>query len=262
MEIVAIFSLFGLLIGSFLNVVIWRVPLKKSVVSPSRSFCPKCETQLSWLENIPVVSWVVLGAKCKTCKAPISGRYPFVELLSAIAAGMCAIKFGATPTAVLVYAFTATMIVISFIDLDHMIIPNVISFPGMIFGLFLGCLTQYVDWFSWPVTPGAMESLIGFLAGGGFFWIIGEVYYRMSGVVGLGGGDVKLTAMIGAILGWESLLSTIFGGCLLGAIVGTAMMLIHKSGRKTEIPFGPWLAAGSLIYIFLDFQFMEYLALR
>ncbi len=259
MEIVAIFTLFGLLVGSFLNVAIWRVPLKKSVMSPKRSFCPKCETQLLWWENIPVISWLMLRAKCRTCKEPISGRYPFVELLSAIAAALAAIKFGATPTAVLIYFFTATMIVISFIDLDHMIIPNVISFPGMAFGLFLGCLTQYVDWFSWPVTSGALDSLIGFLAGGGFFWIIGEIYYRMSGVVGLGGGDVKLTAMIGAILGWESLISTIFAGCFLGAIVGIAMMMINKSGRKTEIPFGPWLAAGSLIYIFCDFQFMDYL---
>ena len=254
MDPIFIFALFGLLIGSFLNVAIWRVPLKLSVLSPSRSFCPKCENQLTWWENIPVVSWILLKARCSNCKEKISGRYPFVELLSALFAAFTAIKFGATPTAILIYLFCATMIVISFIDYDHKIIPNIISFPGMAFGLFLGCFTEYTEIFNWPITDGAMDSLLGFLAGGGFFWLIAEAYYLIKGVVGLGGGDIKLTAMIGAILGINSIVPTIFAASIVGAVFGIISMVISGRGRKTEIPFGPFLAAGALLFIFYDFE--------
>ncbi len=253
------FSIFGLLIGSFLNVVIWRVPLKMSVSQPSRSFCPKCETQLLWWENIPVISWLILKAKCRTCQAPISGRYPFVEILSGMLAAFCGLKFGVTPTGILLYFFSATLLAITFIDFDHKIIPNVISFPGMTFGLFLGCFNQYTTFFESPLTNGACDSLLGLIAGGGFFWLVSELYYLLKGAVGLGGGDIKLTAMIGAILGVESIIPTIFAASLIGAPYGVAVILIKGSGRNTEIPFGPFLALGALIFIFFDLPLLRIL---
>ena len=246
------FALFGLLIGSFLNVCIYRVPRKLSVAVPPRSYCPSCNRQLSALENLPLLSWIFLGAKCRTCSAPISGQYPLVEMLSAIGAVACYIRFGLTPTAVLIYAITAALIVITFIDFEFKIIPNVISYPGITIGLLSGALNQYIQLFDFPISPSAWDSLIGMYAGGGFFWVIGEVYYRMTDTVGLGGGDVKLMGMTGALLGWESVAPTIFVGSLLGSIIGIGIIIFRGGHRRTEIPFGPWLAAGTLIYIFND----------
>lgn len=246
--------IFGLIIGSFLNVAIHRVPRKMSVSHPARSICPNCERQLTCWENIPVLSWILLFGKCKGCKAPISGRYPLVEILSGIAAAACYIRFGLNPTGILLYIFTVTLIVTTFIDFEFRIIPNVISFPGMTIGLVLGIVSQYTGIFELPITQSALQSLLGFLCGGGFFWAIGEVYYRLYGRVGLGGGDIKLTAMIGAILGVKAIIPTIFAGSLVGAVVGVAMMLLQGTGRKTEIAFGPWLATGALLFIFADIE--------
>lgn len=252
------FALFGLLVGSFLNVCIYRVPRKLSVVTPMRSYCPSCKRQLSSLENIPVISWLVLGAKCKTCKEPISGQYPLVEMLSALAAAGTYLNFGLTPTSVVVYALCATLIVITFIDFEFKIIPNVISYPGVTFGLLLGAVSQYTHMFELPVSQSAWDSLIGMYAGGGFFWIIGEIYFRMTKTVGLGGGDVKLMGMTGAILGWRSVAPTIFMGSLLGSFVGIALILIRGGNRRTEIPFGPWLSIGAILYIFADMPWFRF----
>jgi len=253
MEILYI-AIFGLMIGSFLNVCIYRVPRKLSVVSPARSYCPSCQRQLTALENIPVVSWIVLGGKCKSCRNPISGQYPLVEILSAAAAVETYLKFGFTPTGVVLYALIAALIVITFIDFEWKIIPNVISYPGITLGLLLGAASQYTGLFAEPLSQSAWESLIGMYAGGGFFWIIGEIYYRMTNTVGLGGGDVKLMGMTGAVLGYHSVAPTIFVGSLLGSIIGIALILFRGGNRRSEIPFGPWLSAGAILYIFADLQ--------
>ncbi len=213
MDIAAI-ALFGLLIGSFLNVCIYRVPRGLSVVSPARSFCPACKTQLRFFENFPILSWIVQNGKCRTCKVQISGQYPFVEALSAIATAATYIQFGLNPTSVVLFLLIETLIVISFIDLEFKIIPNVISFPGITLGLFLGIASQYSGHFSWPLTQSAFDSLVGMYAGGGFFYLIGWVYFYFTKQVGLGGGDVKLMGMTGAILGWQSVAPTIFLGSL------------------------------------------------
>ena len=251
MEILYI-AIFGLMIGSFLNVCIYRVPRKLSVVSPARSYCPTCQRQLTSLENIPVLSWVVLGGKCKTCRNPISGQYPLVELLSSAAALETYLKFGLNPTGVVLYALIAALIVITFIDFEWKIIPNVISYPGITFGLLLGIASQYTGMFAEPLTQSAWESLIGMYAGGGFFWIIGEIYYRMTNTVGLGGGDVKLMGMTGAVLGWHSVAPTIFVGSMLGSVIGIALIIFRGGNRRSEIPFGPWLSAGAILYIFTE----------
>lgn len=248
-----LFSIFfGLLVGSFLNVVIWRVPRKLSIVSPGRSYCPKCNQTLGALENVPLLSWLIQLGRCRHCKASISGRYPLVEALSGAAAGLSVIQYGPTPTALVVYALSASLIAISFIDLDFKIIPNVISFPGMTIGLILGIISEYSSFFSPPVTQGALDSLAGFFLGGGFFYSIAVVYYWFTKRVGLGGGDVKLMAMIGAILGWKAIPPTIFIGSLFGAVIGVFLILFFGRGRHTEIPFGPWLSLGALIYLFLN----------
>ncbi len=249
MDILCI-TLFGLIIGSFLNVCIYRVPRKMSVNYPTRSFCPNCEKQLSAADNIPIVSWMLLGGKCKYCNEPISGQYPLVEALSAVAAAASYLKFGLTPAGFVVYSLTAALIVITFIDFEFRIIPDRISFPGVTIGLLLGIASQYTLAFDWPVSESAWDSLLGMYAGGGFFWVIGEVYYRCTKTVGLGGGDVKLMGMTGAILGLQSVAPTIFFGSLLGSFVGIALMVFQGGNRKSEIAFGPWLSLGTIIYMF------------
>ncbi len=249
----------ALCIGSFLNACIWRLPREISVNSPSRSFCTSCNYQLSWYDNIPVLSWVFLLGRCRKCKQSISGRYPLVEMLSALAAFACYLQFGVTPTSLIIYLLTASLIVITFIDLDFKIIPNLITFPGMIIGLAFGGVNEYFHVFTNPVTSGALDSLIGFLIGGGFFFVVGEAYYRITGREGIGGGDIKLLAMTGAILGWRSIPHTIFIGSFFGAIVGLLYMFIKGGGRQLEIPFGPWLALGVLSYIFFtDIPFFRF----
>ena len=251
-------TLLGLLIGSFLNVCIYRVPRKLSVVSPARSYCPKCERQLSWYENIPVLSWLIQLAKCRGCGQPISGQYPLVEILSAIAGAATFLKYGATPSSLIIFLLTESLIVITFIDLEFRIIPNVISFPGITLGLILGIVSQYTNLLAEPVTQSALDSLIGMLVGGGFFYVIGVFYYWISKRVGLGGGDIKLMGMVGAILGWRAIAPTIFAGSIFGSIVGIAAMLFTGQGRQTEIPFGPWLALGTILYLFADLPFFRF----
>lgn len=244
----------GLIIGSFLNACIYRVPRDISLVQPRRSLCPACNASLSWWENIPLISWLILRAKCHHCGTRISERYPLVEILSAAGAALSYIDYGLTWTALVVYAVSATMIVITFIDIDFRIIPNVITFPGMTIGLCLGIVSQYTEAFLPPVTQGSIDSLIGFVFGISIFYIIGIVYYAFTRRVGLGGGDIKFLGMTGAVLGWESVMPTVFLGSLLGGVVGVCLMVFKGGGRKTEIPFGPYLALGVLLYIFAHVQ--------
>jgi len=247
------------MIGSFLNVAIYRVPRKLSVTKPRRSFCPKCQAQLTWYDNIPVISWLILlGGKCRSCKTKISGRYPLVELLSAVAAAATYIQYGFTPTGLIIYLVTATLIVISFIDFDFKIIPNVISLPGIVIGLLLGVVSHFTGWFDPKVTQGIDDSIIGLLAGGGFFFVVSELYFRATKREGLGGGDIKLLAMLGAILGWRCVAPTIFVGSFIGAIVGLLIMFFKGADRQLEIPFGPWLSLGTLIYLFTDYNLFNF----
>jgi leader peptidase (prepilin peptidase)/N-methyltransferase len=167
------------------------------------------------------------------------------------------LTFGLTPTGMVMFALVSVLIAISFIDLEFRIIPNVISYPGMTLGLLLGIVSQFTPYFQCapeatfcPITQSATDSLLGWLFGGGVFIVIGEVYYRVTNRVGLGFGDVKLMGMTGAILGWQSVFPTIFVGALLGSVVGVIVMVVRSSGRHTEIPFGPWLSLGAVLYLF------------
>jgi leader peptidase (prepilin peptidase)/N-methyltransferase len=242
-----IVSVFGLLIGSFLNVCIFRIPEGVSIVTPS-SKCPSCGTPIKFYDNIPIVSYVLLMGKCRSCRAKVSPRYPFVEFLNAVLYAVVLNRFGIeSPWVLLVYlAFTSVLIVIFFIDFDHQIIPNGITYPGIPIAVILGA-TILPDPFYRSSPLGAETAIIGLIAGGGFFYLVavaGKVIFKKDA---MGGGDIKMMAMVGGLLGWKGVILTTFTGSLLGSIIGVT--LIRLKGREwgSKIAFGPYLAVGALI---------------
>lgn len=221
-----------------------------SVNKPARSFCPKCKAQLKWYHNIPVISWLILGGNCAFCKTSISVRYPSVELLSALFACLSVINFGVTWTALAIYLFCAALIVISFIDYDFYIIPDVISLPATLIGFILAGINQWTHIFYPPMVDGLLSALYGVLAGAGFLYVVAELYLKLRGREGLGLGDVKLLAMTGAFFGPHCALFTIFIGSLLGAVFGLLILLLGGKKITQEIPFGPYLAIATVLFIF------------
>jgi leader peptidase (prepilin peptidase)/N-methyltransferase len=230
----AVFTAFGLVVGSFLNVCIYRLPRKESIVFPA-SRCARCQRDLSWYENVPVLAWLILGGRCRTCKARISAMYPIVELVTGALFAGAYLLYGVTPLAFVRIAFGCAMIVLFVIDLQHRILPNVITVSGIPIGFAL----------SFFMPPGWRDSLIGLLVGGGVLWAIGEAYYRLRGVDGLGMGDVKMLAMIGAFLGWRLTLVTLIFASFSGALVGAALLASGRGGMKAALPFGTFLAVGA-----------------
>jgi len=247
-KVIAAALILGLLVGSFLNVCIHRVPLGMSIVRPA-SRCPRCGFELRWYQNVPILSYLLLRGKCASCKVRISIRYPMVEALTGLLFLLVFHCFGISWATPVYWVFVATLVVITFIDLDHQIIPDVISLPGIVVG-FLTALM--VPWLSWT------DSLFGILLGGGSLFLVAEVYQRLTGQEGMGGGDVKLLAMIGAFLGWKAVLPVIFFGSLAGSLVGVPLMLLKRSDGKLAIPFGPFLALGALICLFWGRQLFDW----
>lgn len=234
---------FGSLIGSFLNVCIYRLPRNLSIISPS-SRCPSCNIPIKAYDNIPLLSFLLLGGKCRYCKARISLRYPLVEALNALLYAAVLWRFGFGWHMPVLFAFCSAMIVITFIDLDFQIIPDTITLPGIPLGLIAASLLL-PDPFDRSSILGFQGALIGLLSGGVLFYAI-AVFSRG----GMGGGDIKMMAMVGSFMGWKSMLLTTFGGSLLGSFVGIFLMVVKGKGRKTKVPFGPFLAAGALISLF------------
>jgi leader peptidase (prepilin peptidase)/N-methyltransferase len=232
---------FGLVIGSFLNVCIYRLPLSHSIVHP-RSACPGCDHPIRAYDNIPVVSYLFLRGRCRDCGMRIPWRYPLVELLSGAFAALAVVKFGAGAQAALIYLLIAALLVITFIDLDHRIIPDVISLPGIPIGLAASFgLTDVSPW----------QSVIGILAGGGSLFLVAWGYQLITGREGMGGGDIKLLAMIGAFFGWPGVLFTVFTASLTGTLAGMAVILRRRGNMKLAVPFGPFLAIGAIGYAFI-----------
>jgi leader peptidase (prepilin peptidase)/N-methyltransferase len=227
--------LLGLAIGSFLNVCIHRVPSQMSVVSPG-SRCPSCGYALTWADNIPVVSYALLGGKCRSCRAGISIRYPIVELITMGVFVLHFLVLGPQPLLVPRLLFACAMIVLFAIDLEHHLLPNVVTLPGIVAGLL----------FSLVLPPGLVSSIIGILIGGGSLWLIGEAYYRYSGQEGMGGGDVKMLAMIGAFLGWKLTIVTLVLSSVLGALVGLLVIVSRRGDLKYALPYGTFLALAGL----------------
>lgn len=231
---------FGAAIGSFLNVCIYRIPLKVSIIKPS-SRCPFCEHPLRIYDNLPIVSYLWLKGKCRDCGARISWRYPLVELLTAVLAVMLFVKFGLSLNFLAHFLFVAALVVTTFIDLDHKIIPDVITLPGIPLFFLAAVFISRIHW---------LEALLGLLIGGGVLFTIAIVYELTTKREGMGGGDIKLLAMIGAFFGWKSLLFILLFSSLFGAIVGLAAILIKKQNMKYAVPFGPFLSAAAIAYIF------------
>jgi len=230
----------GAVIGSFLNVCIYRIPREESIVWPG-SRCPKCGAPIAFYDNLPIVSFLFLLGRCRKCRAPISWRYPLVEALNGAGYLLLLNQFGLSWPALLYALFLSALIVVTFVDLDVQIIPDVISLPGIVIGLAV----------SYWLPQGLVSSLIGAVGGYLFFWLVAEAGYRMLKQEAMGGGDLKLIAMVGAFLGWRSVILTIFLGSLSGAVVGLSFMALKGWGRRTPIPFGPFLALGAVLALFL-----------
>jgi len=232
--------IFGLCIGSFLNVVIYRLPHQASIVKP-RSKCPRCDTPIAFYDNIPVLSYLLLRGRCRACRVPIGIRYPLVEILTGVLA-LCVFNFfGPTATGVVHFLLVAALVAITFIDIDHRIIPDKITLPGIPFFFLASLLLPQIS---------ILNSFLGILTGGGSLYLVAWGYHLLTGQEGMGGGDIKLLAMIGAVVGWQGILFTIFAGSLLGCVVGLSLMIKNRKGMKLAIPFGPFLAAGAVLYLF------------
>ena len=228
-------TLMGLMIGSFLNVCIYRLPRSLSPVRP-RSSCTSCGHVLSWYENIPIGSYLVLRGRCRGCASPISAMYPIVEAITGAMFLGAYLLYGPSLLLIVRLFFGCLMIVLFMIDLQHRILPNVITLPGIVIGFLL----------SFVVGPGWLTSLIGLAAGGGMLWLIAEGYYRLRKEEGLGMGDVKMLAMIGAFLGWPLMLLTLVLASFSGTLVGVFLLIARKESMKYALPFGTFLAVGAL----------------
>ncbi|MEW6067414.1 MAG: prepilin peptidase [Nitrospirota bacterium] len=235
--------IFGSIIGSFLNVCIYRMPRGQSIITPS-SRCPSCNTPIKPWDNIPILSYLFLRGKCRVCNSKISLRYPFVEFLNALLYVLILLRFGFGCYTPVYFIFCSALIIIIFIDLDFQIIPDRITLPGILIGLIAGSLVLPDPFFRHSLL-GYKSSIIGCLTGGGLFLAI-----AMLSRGGMGGGDIKMMAMVGSLMGWKAVISTTFIGSLAGSIVGIFLMAFKGKGRKTKIPFGPFLALGAFITLF------------
>ncbi len=257
------FFVIGAVIGSFLNVVIHRVPAEESIVFPN-SACPKCKAKIKGYDNIPILSWLILGGKCRNCKTGISARYPAVELLTALIFVLFFWRFDLTPILPVYLVFAAALLALIFIDAENMILPNVITYPGIIFSLavriifpiFFGAqyfsdmkfapLSTITGWPVWAVS--LLGAVLGALAGGGVIWLIGKTWKLLRGVEGMGMGDVKLMLAVGALLGWRLTFLTFCIGVVSGAVIGVAILTVKREkDLQTQIPFGIFLGIGALV---------------
>lgn len=230
-----ILVLLGLAVGSFLNVCIHRIPRSQSLMRPP-SRCPACEYQLRWFDNIPVASYAAILGRCRKCRTRISIRYPLVELATMALFVVHGEVFGWSALLVPRLLFACAMVVLFAIDLEHHLLPNVITLPGIAIGLISSTV----------LPPGLVDALLGVALGGGVLWLIGEAYYRFSGHEGMGGGDVKMLAMIGAFLGWKLVLITLVLSSVAGSLIGLFVILIKRGGLKYALPYGTFLALGAL----------------
>jgi leader peptidase (prepilin peptidase) / N-methyltransferase len=268
------FFALGAIIGSFLNVVIHRVPREESVVFPN-SACPNCHKPIKAYDNLPILSWLVLGGKCRNCKNPISFRYPAVELLTALVFLLVFWQIGFNPFLPVALIFVSAIVALIFIDAEHMILPNVITYPllgfalliRLIFPLFFGAnyfsdiqfypLNALGEYPTWLVS--VCGACLGAFVGGGSLWLIGETWKRLRGVDAMGLGDVKMLFGVGALLGWRLILLTIFLGAMTGAIAGIAVIAKQKNrDLQTQIPFGIFLGLGAIISLLFGEQMIAW----
>ncbi|MDA8106848.1 MAG: prepilin peptidase [Nitrospiraceae bacterium] len=251
MSFLVVVAVFGLVIGSFLNVCIFRIPRNISIVFPS-SRCPSCNHPIRAWDNIPVISYMILGGRCRHCGAKISLQYPFVEALNAFFYVAVFWRYGFGWDSGVYAVFCSSLLVITFVDLEFQIIPDRITLPGIVIGIVAGSLLM-PDPFMRTTLLGYKASVIGLLSGGGFFYLVAVLSRG-----GMGGGDIKMMAMVGALMGWKTVLLTTFLGSLSGSMVGIFLMIFRGRGRKAKIPFGPFLALGAVITLFFGEEILAW----
>jgi len=261
----------GLVIGSFLNVCILRIPQEVPITVP-RSHCPHCKKLIRWYDNVPVLSYLILGGRCRRCKKKISARYPLIEAVSGLISVLLYLKFGLGVEWVLFFGFSAALLVLAFIDLDHRILPDVITLNGM----WLGVLSSV--YLAQPIPPivlgivraaglevtnprilALVGSLLGVVAGGGLLWGVGEAFKRLRGIEGMGFGDVKMMAMVGAFLGAPMALFTIMLGSILGSVIGLVFMGFTGKSRDYELPFGTFLGVAGIVVVLYGENLVQFL---
>ncbi len=253
--------LFGLIVGSFLNVCIVRLPRGRSIAKPP-SHCPRCKEPIRFYDNIPIISFLLLRGKCRSCGEPISWRYPLVELMNGLFYVWIMHEFGPGGEALLTMVFCSALIVITFIDFDHQIIPDIITLPGILVGLslapfFMFPLADTLPFHLDRLMPhdgvyltAFVNSFIGMIMGGAPLFIIGWLWEKLRHVEAMGGGDIKLMGMVGSFLGWKGALLTIMLGALSGSLVGVLLIVLKRHKMEKVIPFGPFLAAGAVASAF------------
>jgi leader peptidase (prepilin peptidase)/N-methyltransferase len=269
-------GVFGAIIGSFLNVVIHRVPLEESIVFPN-SRCPSCGVVIAFYDNVPVLSWVMLGAKCRGCKERISFRYPAVELLTAVLFVAVAMHDGLSVALPFDLVFVSALVALIFIDAEHMILPNAITYPGMVFAVVARLAIPYLSG-NWhfddlpSLSQGAFAGLpvwvtslagaaIGALIGGGSLWLMGWTWEKLRGIEAMGLGDVKMMFMVGAYLGWRLTILTMFVGVLSGSIIGVLMMARQRDrNMQMLLPFGIFLGLGAIGSLLFGSHLVEWYA--
>ncbi len=239
--VVILIFLFGLCIGSFMNVCIYRLPASKSISDPPRSVCPSCNNPIPFYDNIPVVSYILLKGRCRHCSVTIPFRYLMVEFMSGVVALSILFKFGLTFEGFIYFVFISSLLVITFIDIDHKIIPDVITLPGIPLGILASFALPAITF---------KDSFFGLLVGGGSLLAVAWTYNLITRTDGMGGGDIKLLAMIGTIIGWKGVILTIFASSAAGTLIGVTLMLAKGKNMKLAIPFGPFLSMGAITYIF------------
>jgi leader peptidase (prepilin peptidase) / N-methyltransferase len=247
----------GAIVGSFLNVCISRIPKGESIILPT-SHCPNCRAMIPFYYNIPLFSYLFLRGRCVSCEERISFRYFAVELLMAALAMVLFYQFGLGLAFVVGFVFIAALIVISFIDLDVRIVPDVISLPGIVIGVLFSVVGRYLISDPLDIVPTPSGALLGVLVGGGFLLAVAWIYERFTGVEGMGGGDIKLLAMIGAFLGWPSIPLTLFFSSLGGSIIGLSIMLAKGVDRRYALPFAPFLCLGAIVYLFFGREILDF----
>lgn len=241
-------GLFGAVVGSFLNVCIYRLPRGESVAWPG-SHCPNCSHPIAWYDNVPILSYIILGGRCRHCRVRIPLQYPAVEILNGLGYVGVLSYFGLTWSTVVYCGLYSALLVVAGTDLSHKIIPNAITFPGILLGLVC----------AGTILPlGLVNGMIGLLVGGGILWLLAWASPYLFGKEGMGGGDIKLLAMIGAFLGWKPAVMTIMVGSFLGSVVGITLIATKVIRREDYIPFGPFLVCGALVSLFFGQSLLDW----